>query len=84
MHQVFIYLIIRHDTTVLGQHPNTLTNEEQKREKLYEVTRRMEHSRYFFSLQMETLPFSYIWFKSDILSNGWCKLHSVMVIVPNY
>ena len=47
-----------------------------------EVTWRMEHSRYFFSSRMETLPFLYIWFKYDILSLGWCKLHSVMVRVP--
>ena len=27
----------------------------------------MEHSRYFFSSRMETLPLSYNWFKYDIL-----------------
>ena len=34
---------------------------------IFEVTWRMEHSRYFFSSRMETLPFSYIWLKYDIL-----------------
>ena len=28
--------------------------------------------------------FSYIWFKSDILSLHWCKLHSVVVIMLSY
>ena len=32
---------------------------------------------------METLPFSYIWFKYDILSVGWYKLRSVTIRVPD-
>ena len=43
----------------------------------------MQHSRYFFSSRMETLPFSYIWFKYDILSLAWYKMGSGMVRVPN-
>ena len=34
---------------------------------IFEVTWRMEHSRYFFSSLMQALPFSYIWLKYDIL-----------------
>ena len=44
----------------------------------------MEHLRYFFSLQMEPLPFSYIWFKYGILSMSWCKLCSVVVTALNF
>ena len=44
----------------------------------------ISHSRFIlFKLKIfgeivTTLPFSYIWFKFDILSVNWCKLHSVM------
>ena len=46
---------------------------------IFEVTWRMEHSRYFFSSRMETLPFSYIWLKYDILMKDGSKLHDRMV-----